>query len=277
MIPLYILTHNRRDRQTTFNSLPPKWKEQVTFVVQQNAPVPLCADNSRVLVLPDGITNLHQTRQYLLDNVHYAHAVELDDDVVFSKRRTDEPTKFGIMTYRDFDEMFEGIDDSLRSFPLAGVVAREGANRNTDKYLYATRQMRVHGVNSSWIRDEGWRWDLLRSPGPEDFCMLLQSLTAGFSNVVLNDYCQNQGGSNTDGGCSTYRTPEVHADACHHLAELFPRFVTVVDKTTKGAWGGGTRKDVRIQWKKALQHGHNELRRKNIPEGVAGAEGGDYE
>ena len=107
--------------------------------------------------------------------------------------------------------------------------------------------------------------------------MLLQSLTRGFSNVVLNDYCQNQGGSNTSGGCSTYRTPEVHADACYHLEELFPKFVTVVDKTTKAAWGGGTRKDVRVQWKKALEHGLAEQRRQNLSSGTEEVAGGDYE
>jgi len=37
------------------------------------------------------------------------------------------------------------------------------------------------------------------------------------------------------------------------LAELHPGLVKVVTKETKGAWGGGTRTDVVVQWKKALK------------------------
>jgi hypothetical protein len=257
-LPLYILTHHRPDKQITYNNLPDKWKEKVTFVVQRGAPIPTVAVNSHnVYYLPKNVTNLHQTRQHLLQNVHDGYAVEMDDDIVFSARRQDEPTKFRRMEDNDFDTMFHALYLALLDHPMAGIVAREGANRNTDTHLLATRQMRLHAINAPWIKELGGRWDMLRSPGPEDFCMLLQVLTSGHSNIVLNSWCQNQGGSNTDGGCSTYRTLSVHADACHHLAELFPDFVTVVDKETKGAWGGGTRKDVRIQWKKALAHGKN--------------------
>ena len=39
----------------------------------------------------------------------------------------------------------------------------------------------------------------------------------------------------------------------HELEVLHPDYVTVVDKTTKTSWGGGTRTDVRIAWKKAYE------------------------
>jgi hypothetical protein len=40
-----------------------------------------------------------------------------------------------------------------------------------------------------------------------------------------------------------------------HFGTLHPNIVSVVEKTTKTAWGGGTRMDVIIQWKKALGKG----------------------
>jgi hypothetical protein len=153
--------------------------------------------------------------------------------------------------------MFNELAAKMMLYEMAGIVAREGANRITKPYIVTTRQMRVHAYNPQMFRRLGIRWDLLRSPGPEDFCALLQLLTNGYTNVVLNNWCQNQGGSDVSGVCSTYRTPEVHADACRHLAELFPAFVTVVQKVTKTSWGGGERTDVRIQWKKAHQWGRN--------------------
>jgi len=255
---LYILTHGRVDRQTTYNGLPDSWKRNTQFVVQQREAHLHEALGRDILTLPPHITNLHQTRQWLLDNVHTGKMVEMDDDIVFSARRDDEPTKFRPMHASDFDYMFKELEGRLKEgYHMVGIVAREGANRNTEPYLYATRQMRLHAFNADLIKGANLRWDLLRSPGPEDFCMLLQLLTRGHENCVVNSYCQNQGGSNTSGGVSEYRTLDVHADACEHLASLFPSFVTVVEKKTKGSWGGGTRKDVVIQWKKALVWGRS--------------------
>ena len=252
---LYILTHGRVDRQVTYAQLPPSLKERAVFVVQeceQQLWVDRKVDN--ILVLPPSVTNLHQTRQYLLDNVHTGKALEMDDDIVFSVRRTDDPTKFGPMQEQDYYDMFTAIGSALDNYKMVGVVAREGANRNTDTVLVATRQMRLHAYDAEYFKEHNLRWDMLRSPGPEDFAMILQLLTRGEANCVLNQWCQNQG-SNTSGGCSTYRTLDVHHDACHHLAELFPDFVKTVRKKTKGAWGGQERTDVIIQWKKALAHG----------------------
>jgi hypothetical protein len=254
---LYILTHGRVDRQVTYDNLPEKWQKRVVFVVQDSEYLDHPSSSAR-LVLPPEITNLHQTRQYLLDYHHVSLVVEMDDDIVFSRRREDDPTKFRPMEDSDFDDMFHELEGVLEEYPMAGVVAREGANRITDQFLFTTRQMRLHAFNPHALRRLGARWDILRSPGPEDFAMLLQLFTQGETNIVLNNFCQNQGGSNTAGGCSTYRTLEVHADAVEHLAELYPDFVKVVEKTTKTAWEGRTRKDVIIQWKKAYKYGRSQ-------------------
>jgi hypothetical protein len=85
----------------------------------------------------------------------------------------------------------------------------------------------------------------------EDFHVALSLLEAGYSNRIMNHYAHNQKGSGTAGGCSHFRTPELHAKNEHLLAALHPDVVKVVQKETKGAWGGGTRTDVNIQWKKA--------------------------
>lgn len=256
---IYILTHGRRHRQTTFDNLPRKWQEHVTFVIQTSEAHKWEDSGQHLHFLPPEVTNLHQTRQYLLEREYIDQWVEMDDDVVFSRRRTDDPTKFRPMEDEDFDHMFAEMENKLaEGYPLVGISPREGANRNTEPFLYCTRQTRIHGVNREAINKFGGRWDMLRSPGPEDFCMLLQAFTSGEENCVLNNYCHNQGGSNTSGGCSTYRTMAVHNDACQHLAELFPQFVTVVQKHSddpNDEWGN--RQDVRVQWKKALKHGRS--------------------
>jgi hypothetical protein len=86
----------------------------------------------------------------------------------------------------------------------------------------------------------------------EDFHIALTLLEQGYENVVLNNWCHNQAGSGKAGGCSHFRTAEVQTRNADRLSELHPGVVNVVRKTTKSAWGGGERTDVRVLWKKAL-------------------------
>jgi hypothetical protein len=91
----------------------------------------------------------------------------------------------------------------------------------------------------------------------EDFHVSLSLLTKGLPNMSINWMVQNQNGSNLAGGCSSYRTPERHAESALALKRRFPDFVNVVTKKTKTAWGGQERIDVIIQWKKAIAHGQS--------------------
>jgi len=50
---------------------------------------------------------------------------------------------------------------------------------------------------------------------------------------------------------------EVQSQGAERLKELHPDVVEVVEKETKTAWGGATRKDVKVQWKKAFKTGAN--------------------
>jgi hypothetical protein len=146
--------------------------------------------------------------------------------------------------------MFEELEDILRGFAHTGVAMREGANRNTDRRMYATRMARVIGYNLVKARKAGLRFD--RVPGMDDFDATLQLLKQGHANVVINWMVQNQGGSQTLGGCSTWRTMETQSAAARKLAELHPGYVKVVQKHTKTSWQGQAREDVIVQWKRCL-------------------------
>jgi hypothetical protein len=74
---------------------------------------------------------------------------------------------------------------------------------------------------------------------------------------VLFEYCWNQRDSGATGGCSTYRTAEMQAEAARRLAELHPNFVKVVTKKSKDtstSWKNmKERVDVIVYWRKALE------------------------
>jgi hypothetical protein len=206
--------------------------------------------NVEIHVLPVSIETIAPTRQYILEEVgHYRRFVMVDDDLTFFRRRGDDRTKLRDILPEELRMAFMDLDDQLTVVPHAGLAAREGANRNTETYLPNTRIMRVLGYDRETLLRKNIRFDRLEVM--EDFDVALQLLELGLPNVIVNNYAHNQAGSGAAGGCSHFRTPELHARNAYKLRELHPDFVKVVEKTTAAAWGGGTRTDVNIQWKKA--------------------------
>lgn len=208
-----------------------------------------------VHVLPPDLTTVAPTRDYLIHNRiwHAERVVMLDDDLHFFARRTDDPTKFRALAAGELRRMLEQIEAMLHVHPHVGIAPREGGNRNTEPYLLNTRIMRVLGYDRTYLRQHSITFAPL--PVMEDFHVSLQILKSGKDIVVLNNWCNNQAeGSGATGGCSTYRTPALQAQAALMLESRHHPYVKVVRKQTKTAWGGGTRTDVTIQWKKARQH-----------------------
>lgn len=208
-------------------------------------------------ILPGHIRDLTGTRDYIIhDMVGDDHVVFLDDDLTFARRRSDDPTKFRPCQQGELSQMFWAIDDRLGSYPMVGIGAREGGNRNTDPLMFNTRIMRVLAFRRSYLKQKALTFAPLKVM--EDFNINLRILRSGAMTCVVNGWVSNQvGGSDAPGGCSTYRTDQVQTDSANMLAKLHPGFVRVVQKTTKGAWGGKTRTDVVISWKKAYDSSQN--------------------
>jgi hypothetical protein len=202
-----------------------------------------------------GLEGIAYKRQWIMENVGTADAIcMLDDDLTFFKRRTDDPTKLEDITPLELQDKFRHMENLLLGkYPHVGFAAREGANRVTTPLIENTRIMRVLGYNRATLAREGITFGRMKVM--EDFDVALALLTKGYENAIINTVAHNQKGSGTVGGCSVWRTPQIQAQAAHKLAELYPGIVKVVEKTTKTAWGGGTRTDVTIQWKAAYRSG----------------------
>ena len=88
----------------------------------------------------------------------------------------------------------------------------------------------------------------------EDFDVNLQLLTRGFKNRVSAKYMVGCSNTNADGGCSTWRTLEVHNEAQRILHELWPDFIKIREKeVTSGPWKGQVKLATTIQHKKAYE------------------------
>lgn len=207
--------------------------------------------NFELFLLSPNFTTLAPTRDHIIhDMPGDDHVVFMDDDLNFAVRRTDEPTKFRPPTPGDLQEMFAHIDAALIEFPMVGIGAREGGNRVTEPVSFNSRIMRVLAFRRSYLKERMLTFSPLVVM--EDFHINLQILRSGADTCILNRWVSNQaGGSDAPGGCSVYRSDAVQTEAAHLLAARHPGFVKVVQKQTKTAWGGKTRTDVIVQWKKA--------------------------
>jgi hypothetical protein len=248
-VDIIIPTYGRAKRQETLAHLQRAGLHPI-LVVQDREAHEYAHITAQKVILPPSITTIAPTRQYILESVgSHNKMVMLDDDLVFFVRRKDDPTKFHDARSQDIVDMFSLIDQWLMSYAHVGIAPREGGNRITSAVIHNTRIMRVLGYRRDCLLKNNVRFD--RMEVMEDFHVALSLLQEGHENILINGYCNNQAGSGKGGGCSHFRTPELHAANARKLAELHPGFVRLVEKTTKTAWGGGTRTDVVISWKKA--------------------------
>lgn len=180
----------------------------------------------------------------------------LDDDVDFLIRRDVDTWRLREALGHEANDMFRNLSNWLgRGYAQAAISPREGNNRfgeGSPDELFAecTRAMRITAYRTR---------DFLsvehdRVPVMEDFDVLLQLLRSGRKNVVLAYWANGQAMTNAPGGCSIWRTRELHNEAAERLAELHPQFVRLREKQNKtDAEGLGTRKEVTVQWKRAFQ------------------------
>ena len=88
----------------------------------------------------------------------------------------------------------------------------------------------------------------------EDYNIALQLLTRGFPNKVSTRYRVSPVGNFSAGGCSSYRTIELHNESFIKLQKKFPKFITLKEKVqNSGLWKGQKRLAGVIQWKKAYE------------------------
>lgn len=253
MLRIYIPTIGRED-QITLRCLPKALQKNAVLVVPPQELKDWEAKGVPAIAHPKTCRTIGPVRQWIIDQHDDGKfgpfLIMLDDDLRFSVRREDDPTKFGVPTDKDVIEGFKQVERALKKYPHAALRHREMANE-ADPVEYCTRALRALAYNVRVMRKLKIRFD--RTIVMEDFDVTLQLLKLGHPNVILSTLIQNQIGSGAKGGCSTYRTMEKQAEGAKALAALHAPFVKVVEKETKGAWGGGKRLDVQVAWKQAFK------------------------
>lgn len=213
----------------------------------------------RVLETPEGMRGIGPTRHWIGIHAQSEGAdkfVMMDDDIDFLVRKAPDDWRLTAQRDEDARQMFAEIDHHLDNYASVGISSREGNNRpgiggprDTNMIAVATRVMRMFGCRTKeWLAMEHGRVEVM-----EDFDLQLQLLRAGLGNCCLFYYANGQKMTSMAGGCSTYRTHELHEASARRLQELHgERLVRLRDKVNKtDREGFGSRKEVTIYWKKA--------------------------
>lgn len=261
---IYIPSRGRATRLLTPQQLPRRWQER-TFLVVPEDEVDEYARHAvghfEILGIGPEYDGIHATRQFILDHCDTSKVFMIDDDMTFCRRvpdwDKDLKAELIVPSNRppvEVGELMDMMSEWLDEIPVVSISARQGNQNIRNRWFReVTRMNNVYGFYLPLMRELDIRFDRLEVM--EDFDVTLNYLTRGYKNRVMTDWCWNQRGSGKKGGCSSYRTAELQASCAHKLKELYPDFVTIVEKetpATSGLWDGmRVRTDVRIQWRQA--------------------------
>lgn len=270
---LYVPSHARATaaniRQGPLLRIPREYRERTWLVVpygQEETYRDVLMDMEvtwvNLVETPEHIVGIGPTRHWIGKHAEgngVAKFCMMDDDIDFLVRQSPESWRLRAQTEDDTAAMFADMAVLLNEVASVGISSREGNNRpgeggvwDANMIARSTRVMRMFGCRTrEWLEMEHGRCEVM-----EDFDLQLQLLRAGHGNACFFYYANGQKMTSAPGGCSTYRTHELHEASAHRLAELHPGLVRLRDKANKTDAGGfGTRKEVTISWKKAAEQG----------------------
>lgn len=262
---IYIPTMGRTDKQKTVERLGLETNQMFsTTLVCPPGEVKDLIDrygHLGIQVLPCKVKGIAATRQWILDfhrksGSEHATVLMLDDDLPTWRKRTDAQNDRGETPYvkATTEDIRKGLNEfaQLMDRHAHGSIGHALFCQHSPPLKFNSRMLRALAYNVQLIPEK----TKFRLPVMEDFDMELQLLTAGFPSVTYNCIVQDQHQNNSEGGCSSYRTNEVQAEAAHRLKQLWPAFTTVVTRAPKREWiGMGERTDVRVNWAAAARAG----------------------
>tara|TARA_R100001463_G_scaffold124691_1_gene181815 strand:- start:30821 stop:31627 length:807 start_codon:yes stop_codon:yes gene_type:complete len=258
---IYIPTRGRPDNQETLKWFPESMIKDGTVILaidEDEQDKYTKYPEVQKFIVPSSVKGISAKRKYIIEQADRRHRLDsrvvmLDDDLRFYVRKSADDWHLRYLEPEEYPALFGLLDEWMdQGYAHVGVSAREGNNRVEELAVENTRYMRVLAYNlDAFPEDIEWG----RTRVMEDFDISLQLLRRGKACRVSYFYAQGQKSSNADGGCSEWRTIDVHNAGADRLHELHPSCVRVVEKQTKTAWNGLPRRDVIVGWKKAYKEG----------------------
>ncbi len=185
--------------------------------------------------------------------------IMLDDDLRFYKRIdcTANAEQKGLRMLAKFElgGMLVLVSRLLDMYAHVAISAREGNNRLPLPWVTNSRPLRALAYRKAPF--EACKHG--RVAVMEDFDVTLQLIGMGYQNCVISEYAQDQLQTQTQGGCSDYRTKELHEINVRKMAKLHPDIVKLRQKENKTGGDFGSRLEATIYWEKAYKQGMEDI------------------
>lgn len=196
----------------------------------------------------------------------------MDDDLRFARRISDKGIALTDCNKDDVAAMLAWIMNKLRGeYAHASVVARD--KNHAVPYMACGDPQTLWQENKRTLRVLAYKTDAFlamkhgRVDVMEDFDVNLQLLRAGYRNVLTYYWTNDQKETGTKGGCSEYRTKELHEASARKLHELHSGFTKLRIKESKNkglseeARKLASRLEVTVDWEGAFESSGNVTRR----------------
>lgn len=183
--------------------------------------------------------------------------IMFDDDLRFYRRIS--PTDWHLRYLPDVHDtamgMLQKVSSTLDKFAHCSISAREGNNRLEYPGVECSRPLRA----LAYQKEEFLGCVHGRVKIMEDFDITLQLLRKGHKNFVISYWAQGQKQTQMEGGCSDYRTLELHEENVKKFAKLHEGFVQLREKHNKSGGEFGHRLEATIYWTKAWQSSQSKV------------------
>jgi hypothetical protein len=256
MMQIVIPTRGRTEEQLTWTFFPKSIMERTTVVCPQREVNKLKSfrDNLNVEAQPDPNMKIAAKRAWILEEWRrrgYDKILMLDDDLRFATRISDGDWHLRPITGDELIPEFQKLEDKLgQDFPHVGFGQRQGNNTiEVPGWKVPGKMTYALGYYLPIVLEE---CNLNLVELREDMAISLQLLLKGYPNAILTETVVDQREFSRGGGCAAERTMEISNLEADLLANLFPGYVSVTEKKYKSSV---PRKEVIVQWQKALQHG----------------------
>ncbi len=232
---IFIPTRGRSDRQITGDSLVSAGLD-VTYVVNHDdKPYP---DGETMIV---NAPRIGPKRQAIVDG-YDGPMIMLDDDLRFKVRLDKENSRTRRCEPEDLRRLFAEIERDLADYDLIGVADQYRINDHPWPSYTWKNQRSIFAFDTRWVKEKGIRFD--RCHVAEDTDVTMQVLGAGGRQKVKTDYIQGDVGRRGPGGCSTWRTNEIHNEGIHQICDLWPGIASLLPRRVEG------RVRMMVRWKK---------------------------
>jgi hypothetical protein len=214
-----------------------------------------------VIVLECPEKGIAKTRFWIGKLCHkkrYPAFVMMDDDLNFAVRIDHTSYKLRPQEHADTVDMLQWMEKALYKYAHVSVAPRDASAGERVKSgakpltLENKRTLRVLAYSTDeFLSVKHGRVEVM-----EDFDVNLQLLEKGLPNLLAYWWTNDQRQTGSPGGCSSYRSKEVHEASARKLAELH-EFVSLRQKTNTGqvvkaARDMQDRLEVTIYWEKTF-------------------------